>query len=230
MEKTNTFENFLNSQSIQVDPVNFAVNLLLAAFLAYVLSHIYRLYGNSLSNRQSFSKNLVLLAMITMTVISIVKSSLALSLGLVGALSIVRFRAAIKEPEELTYLFLAISIGLGLGADQRLIIIISFILTVMVIIGLKKISKNELLSQSNMFITISSQNTKNVSLDAIVNIVNGTCDRVDLRRLDRDENLIEVTFNTQVNNTKSLEKLTLDLTNIDSDIKITFIDQQGILA
>ena len=37
-------------------------------------------------------------------------------------------------------------------------------------------------------------------------------------------------FNTQVNNTKSLEKLTLDLTNIDSDIKITFIDQQGILA
>jgi len=230
MEKTNTFENFLNSQSIQVDPLNFAVNLLLAAFLAYVLSHIYRLYGNSLSNRQSFSKNLVLLAMITMTVISIVKSSLALSLGLVGALSIVRFRAAIKEPEELTYLFLAISIGLGLGADQRLIIIISFILTVMVIIGLKKISKNELLSQSNMFITISSQNTKNVSLDAIVNIVNGTCDRVDLRRLDRDENLIEVTFNTQVNNTKSLEKLTLDLTNIDSDIKITFIDQQGILA
>lgn len=230
MEKTNTFENFLNSQSIQVDPVNFAVNLLLAAFLAYVLSHIYRLCGNSLSNRQSFSKNLVLLAMITMTVISIVKSSLALSLGLVGALSIVRFRAAIKEPEELTYLFLAISIGLGLGADQRLIIIISFILTVMVIIGLKKISKNELLSQSNMFITISSQNTKNVSLDAIVNIVNGTCDRVDLRRLDRDENLIEVTFNTQVNNTKSLEKLTLDLTNIDSDIKITFIDQQGILA
>ncbi len=164
MEKTNTFENFLNSQSIQVDPLNFAVNLLLAAFLAYVLSHIYRLCGNSLSNRQSFSKNLVLLAMITMTVISIVKSSLALSLGLVGALSIVRFRAAIKEPEELTYLFLAISIGLGLGADQRLIIIISFILTVLVIIGLKKITRDELLSQSNMFITISSQDTRRMSV------------------------------------------------------------------
>ncbi len=230
MEKTNTFENFLNSQSIQVDPLNFAVNLLLAAFLAYVLSHIYRLYGNSLSNRESFSKNLVLLAMITMTVISIVKSSLALSLGLVGALSIVRFRAAIKEPEELTYLFLAISIGLGLGADQRLIIIISFILTVFVIIGLKKITRDELLSQSNMFITISSQDKKNVNLDAIVNIVNNSCDRVDLRRLDSGADLIEVTFNTQVNNTESLENLTQKLTNIDSNIKITFIDQQGILA
>ena len=165
-----------------------------------------------------------------MTVISIVKSSLALSLGLVGALSIVRFRAAIKEPEELTYLFLAISIGLGLGADQRLIIIISFILTVFVIIGLKKITRDELLSQSNMFITISSQDKKNVNLDAIVNIVNNSCDRVDLRRLDSGADLIEVTFNTQVNNTESLENLTQKLTDIDSNIKITFIDQQGILA
>ena len=55
-----------------------------------------------------------------MVMITIVKSSLALSLGLVGALSIVRFRTAIKEPEELSYAFLSIAIGLGLGADQRL--------------------------------------------------------------------------------------------------------------
>ena len=57
-----------------------------------------------------------LITMTTMLIISIVKSSLALSLGLVGALSVIRFRAAIKEPEELTYLFLTIAIGLGFGA------------------------------------------------------------------------------------------------------------------
>ena len=56
--------------------------------------------------------------MIVFFVILIVKSSLALSLGLVGALSIVRFRTPIKEPEELIYLFLAIAIGLGFGAGQ----------------------------------------------------------------------------------------------------------------
>lgn len=49
-------------------------------------------------------------------VIFVVKSSLALSLGLVGALSIVRFRTPIKGPEELVYLFLSIAIGLGFGA------------------------------------------------------------------------------------------------------------------
>ena len=67
--------------------------------------------------------------MIVFLVILIVKSSLALSLGLVGALSIVRFRTPIKDPEELVYLFLSIAIGLGYGSGQTLTttIIISLI-------------------------------------------------------------------------------------------------------
>ena len=72
------------------------------------------------------------MSLITFFVILIVKSSLALSLGLVGALSIVRFRTPIKEPEEFIYLFLAISIGLGYGAGQ--IIITSLISIVIFII------------------------------------------------------------------------------------------------
>ena len=68
-----------------------------------------------------------MLAITTTVVITVVKFSLALSLGLVGALSIVRFRAAIKEPEELIYLFLIIGIGLASGSGQHYI---SFVLTV----------------------------------------------------------------------------------------------------
>ncbi len=55
--------------------------------------------------------------------ILVVKTSLALSLGFVGALSIIRFRTPIKEPEELIYLFLSIGLGLGYGANQTLITI-----------------------------------------------------------------------------------------------------------
>ncbi len=72
-----------------------------------------------------------------MLIITIVKSSLALSLGLVGALSIVRFRSAIKEPEELAYLFLCIAIGLGLGASQTAITTLAFIV-IMGVLMLKK--------------------------------------------------------------------------------------------
>lgn len=67
-----------------------------------------------------------------MLIISIIQSSLSLSLGLIGVLSIVRFRSAIKDPEELIYLFL--SIVIGFGAQQKEITIISFTIIVVIII------------------------------------------------------------------------------------------------
>ena len=94
------------------------ISLALAAVLGSILGQVYIRFGHSLSNRKLFARNFLVLVVTTTLIISIVRSSLALSLGLVGALSIVRFRAAIKEPEELAFLFLAISIGLGLGAGQ----------------------------------------------------------------------------------------------------------------
>ena len=128
MDQNVGIKEFITNQSVEVSLSSFAANLIFAAFLAYLLSLLYERFGQSLSNRKLFSKNLISLTMTTMLVISIVKSSLALSLGLVGALSIVRFRAAIKEPEELVYLFLAISIGLGFGANQGVVTTLAFVI------------------------------------------------------------------------------------------------------
>src|SRR5512136_1751098 len=130
------------------------LNLFLGLCISMILAGYYLRYGNSLSNRNHFAALLPLLTLITLLVISIVKSSLALSLGLVGALSIVRFRAAIKEPEELAFLFLAISIGLGLGAGQALVTVVALI----VILGL--IAVRSLISKApepaNLYLTVTS--------------------------------------------------------------------------
>ena len=64
------------------------------------------------------SKNFVVLGIATTIVITIVKSSLALSLGLVGALSVIRFRTAVKEPYNLGFLLFAICIAISIGASQ----------------------------------------------------------------------------------------------------------------
>src|SRR3989344_962374 len=123
-----TIEDFLSIQPINVDISSLIVALILSALLGFILGKIYTKFGTSLSNREKFGNNFVLLTTTTTLVIFVVKSSLALSLGLVGALSIVRFRAAIKEPEELAFLFLAIGIGLGFGANQIKITLIAFVI------------------------------------------------------------------------------------------------------
>ena len=116
MNKTD-FDLFLK-QNIALDINNFLLSLVTATILSLLIQLFYLKYSSTLSSKFEFSKNFVILGITTTIVITIVKSSLALSLGLVGALSIVRFRAAIKEPEELVFLFLVIATGLGCGAGQ----------------------------------------------------------------------------------------------------------------
>ena len=115
--------------------LEFVRNIAFGALLALGLERVYIRYGHSLSNRTMFARHFYLLAMTTTLIITVVQSSLTLSLGLIGALSIVRFRAAIKEPEELVYIFLAVGMGLALGANQLIVTVVAF-LTITAIIWL----------------------------------------------------------------------------------------------
>ena len=150
MDKAN-LDFFLN-KSIQIDLNGFVVSLLCSVVLSLLIQVFYIKFSSTLSNRMNFSKNFVLLGATTCIIIVIVKNSLALSLGLVGALSIVRFRAAIKEPEELVYLFLVISVGLGCGAGQIKVIIAGISISLFVIfayylfLSRKKIEHSEIIN------------------------------------------------------------------------------------
>jgi hypothetical protein len=104
-----------------LDTWQVVVNVLLSLVLGQIIAWHYTYFAQVLSNKRKFSRMFPFVAATTALMITIVKSSLALSLGLVGALSIIRFRTPIKEPEELAYLFLSIAVGLGFGADQRVI-------------------------------------------------------------------------------------------------------------
>ena len=96
MENILTFDEYLSQSGNSISPLIFLFNLFIATILSLILAKVYSVFGTALSNRPLFARNFVMITLTTMIVISIVKSSLALSLGLVGALSIVRFRAAIK--------------------------------------------------------------------------------------------------------------------------------------
>lgn len=227
MDKTQTFNNFLATQSAQVDLLGFTINLLLAAVLAYVLGLLYKKYGETLSNRDSFAKNFVLITMTTMLIISIVKSSLALSLGLVGALSIVRFRAAIKEPEELSYLFLAIAIGLGFGANQRVITFAAFII-IAIIIFLKNIQNKSNLDQS-LNLIISSANPNEYELDKYVKTLRKCFSAVKLIRIEEDKNILEASFLIETGDYQDIKQCTEELKKINASLNITYLDNKSLI-
>ena len=107
-----THQQFTETSLFQI-----LLNLILCMIFVSLVGWFYKKYSRSLGGKTFVGSVLPLIGLTVFLVITVVKSSLALSLGLVGALSIVRFRTPIKEPEELGYIFLTIAIGLGFGAD-----------------------------------------------------------------------------------------------------------------
>lgn len=200
----------------------FLFSFAVCAILAFILGRFYMRYGNALSNRRAFSRNFIILAITTMFIISVVKSSLALSLGLVGALSIVRFRAAIKEPEELIYLFLTIAIGLGCGAGLTILTIVAFAGFVGIIWLTNRTHKTE--EAQNLYLTISSNSPEAVNLQAFVDILKKYCSEIKLKRTDETSSAIESSFFVQFDDFEKFEQAKKELKNVHNSIAITFMD------
>ena len=227
MENIPIIQEIISTTKTNIPILGFIFNLLVSALLGFVLAKVFIKYANVMSNKNTMAYNLMLLAIITTLVISIVKSSLALSLGLVGALSIVRFRTAIKEPEELIYLFIAIAIGLGLGAEQVLITLIAFIIIITIIIFVNKTYFNAE-SNYNLYLTISNNNPKNIKSETIAETIKSHCTKLNLKRLDESANSYEILFLVTFESYDQLNHAKNALKKLDDNLVISVLDNQAI--
>ena len=225
MDNIDLFNSFFSSSDEQISAYKFILNLILAGILSIILGFIYQKYGYALSNRKIFSRNFILLTLITVLVITVIKSSLALSLGLVGALSIVRFRGAIKEPEELSYLFFSIGIGLGIGANLIVTTLLAFVIICTFIIILRRFDSNT--EQYNLFLTVSSEN--NIKSSDIISCLAKHFISLNLKRIDETKNYLEMSFMVQFAEFEKLENVKSELFKIDKSLKFNFIDNKGIM-
>ncbi len=221
------WEEFFLNQPAQVSVWGLIINLVLAAILAFILGRIFIVYGDAMSNRRIFARNFIILAMTTVLIITVIKSSLALALGLVGALSIVRFRAAIKEPEELIFLFVCIAIGVGLGADQRIITVVAFAAIALVIV-LRKLFFHSKEEKQNLHLTISSNSPGKVELEQVVSVLKKLSSTVSLKRVDETHDMLEATFLVDFKDYDNLEQIRSELTELSESVKLTFLDTKGV--
>jgi uncharacterized membrane protein YhiD involved in acid resistance len=163
-------------------------------------------------------------------VISIVKSSLALSLGLVGALSIVRFRTAIKEPEELIFLFIAIAIGLGVGADQRWATVVG-VAAILGYLALRAMMSRKP-PTSNLYLNVLIKEDEEQT--SLFNRVNAELlehvEVLDFRRLDSRDGTLQLTYFISCYDPKTLNDLIDDLKDHLPIDEVSFIQQDQVLG
>ena len=206
------------------------INLSAGVGLSVALRWHFRVFGSTLSNREEFAQVFPFILLTTVLIITIVKTSLALSLGLVGALSIVRFRTPIKEPEELAYLFIAIAMGLGLGAGQTIVTIVAglLILTVMAIL---KWSRSERVNK-NLYLSIDWRGERDEQppdyLEQLDNVIRKHAHRCDLRRFDVRDGSLDATYFLDIASAKDLSELADELRGLSDNVGVTFLDQNQL--
>ena len=221
------FEEYLQQFNNTVSVFDFAVGLLLTAVLAIFVRVFYITYGDSISNRRRFANNFLPLALTTMLIITIVKSSIALSLGLVGALSIVRFRAAIKDPEELTYLFLVIGLGLAMGANQFIVGLIA-IPAILLLLWLNKKfgGKTIFRTDGRMYVNIdTSVNDLKKITESLTNVLAF----VELKRMDSSDEGLSLSFIVKSDSIDQIDQVRQNLTALSDDTKVSFIEQPDLV-
>ena len=220
-------EKYIQEFSNNVPLDEFLFNMLLTALLVALLRLFYVHFGNAISNRRKFAANFLPLALGTLLIIMIVKSSIALSLGLVGALSIVRYRAAIKDPEELTYLFIAIGLGLAGGANQPILAIVAFALIIGLLFIGKKISGQKAFKQEErLFIHIQTDLN---DFSGISQLLTDTLPYVELKRMDTLEKGLHLSFVGRANDLQQLDQLRKVITDLSPATRLSIIDQPEVL-
>lgn len=134
------FNDVLKKSFVQTTTENLSMGgvilaLIVACLLAIYIFCVYRAMTRKTFYNRNFNISLVGLALITTAIILSIQSSVVISLGMVGALSIVRFRTAIKEPMDLVFLFWSISVGIICGAGLfEIAIMVSVLLTIVILL------------------------------------------------------------------------------------------------
>jgi hypothetical protein len=204
----------------------FTINLLLAVLTSFILSRVYVYWGGSLSNRRKFAANFMLVTITTTFIILVVRSSVALSLGLVGALSIVRFRNAIKDPEELAYLFFAISLGIGLGDNQRTVTLIT-LAVVIIVLGLAHLLRQSQ-ADVNLHLAVSSHGAAKVTLQQVMDAVARHAAKLRLLRYDETPEALEMSFVVEFRHISDLNQARQALQELSPALQVSFLDNKGV--
>ena len=150
-------KSFLQGYStIELGTKGIIVALCFSLVLGVYIFFCYRLLTRRTFYSKNFNISLVCMSLITTAIILTIQSSVVVSLGMVGALSIVRFRTAIKEPMDLVFLYWAISVGIICGAGLSEIAIILSVVVTLAVVVLNRIP----LGRAPMILVINAENDK----------------------------------------------------------------------
>ena len=219
----NGIENLLSTSVSDLDVMSVGLNFILCVGMSFIARTFYIRFSTSLTGKHHIGTVIPILSTIVFLVILVVKSSLALSLGLVGALSIVRFRTPIKEPEELVYLFLAIAIGLGYAAGYSFL---TTILTLSILLMIYLWLSNKSITSKDEYNIVLSWPNSELKFEILIEKIMSLSSSLKLLRLNKGPQNNSAVFLIVPDSQFSIDEIINQIEELDSNIDISFYESK----
>lgn len=204
--------------SVRIDVAQIVICMVITVLIAAYIFLIYRMVNKNAFYNRNFNLSLIALSVITAAVILTIQSNIVISLGMVGALSIVRFRTAIKDPMDLVFLFWSISAGIICGAGFAVVAVVASIVITVIILLFDRVP-------AGATAVILLVNTSDYKTEGrIMEIVEKHCRmfQVKARNLTKDKLNMAVEVQTQEGG-----RLVEELMDVESVTSASLVDHDG---
>ena len=225
MGNTSTLVQYPITNSIKLDLSQSLTILSLSLVAGLLVRYLYLRFAQSYSSKSSYGDTLLMVTVCVAGLIAVVKSSLALSLGLVGALSVVRFRTAVKEPYTLSYILYSVCLGISIGASQylfTLLIAITGFLTTLISYrksngtGSKKIRINDI-------DTINIVGSNEIAINNALNLLASSSNKYTIKTISNSKgSTCNATVGIQIESNEIITELLGNISSINGIINVTF--------
>ena len=195
--KDKLFELFETNGELHLETV--ALNISMAAVLGFLIFVSYYITHRGTIYSKKFNASLVVLTVLTGTVMTVIGNNIALSLGMVGALSIVRFRTAIKDSRDTVYIFWAVIVGICCGVGDYMVALIGSAITFIVLLILGAIKNDNRM----LIIVRGARNKQSIVTGYIFNIFKN---KAILRVKNTTEDTMELIYEVSSSLLKKAEK------------------------
>lgn len=191
MNISSLLESIIQNNSITAQDI--ALNLCITVIIGLFIFWAYQATYEGVMYSRNFNVTLVMITIVTAVIMMVIGSNLALSLGMVGALSIVRFRTAIKSPKDMAFIFWSISSGLAAGTGSFLIAIIGAIIIAITLFLLGAKGYDD----QNYLIIIKGSNLND---EEILSSIKSYCKRIVLNMTTNEDEFDEIIYEARIKN------------------------------
>ncbi len=214
---------YLLENNTNISIAEIAIGLIVSVILAFFIYFVYKKTYTGVMYSKNFNVTLLLITIITTMVMMIIGSNLALSLGMVGALSIIRFRTAVKDTKDSAYIFWAIAVGIACGSGIYSIAVLGSIVIAVILFFLSKGVMDD-----TTYLVIVHGNA-DMDVDKVTGIVDSHCSKTNLKMKNITDSKIDITYEVSFKKGKDSE-LTAELRKVAGLASLNVVTYNGEIA